>query len=263
MSTEQGWVRIHRSIFDSNIWFAERFNRAQAWIDLLLLASHKNRYIRIRGSKIELKRGQIARSMKTLSRRWQWDDRTVSKYLEDLQKEGRIRCKKSNITTVITIINYNHYQSNPMQNAAQNTVQKGVDNVVQIGEQNQRKVHTNKNVKNVDNEKNVKKSTTNVVEASPDDEWKKRLNPDVQWVMDEYESVFGRKSKSKKDRMLAKHLTNNYTRNQITAMMEYCANDQFAPRVGSVEKLWYKRGEIEEGIRKTYTKNKQNVTFAI
>lgn len=36
-----GWVKIYRSIQDNDLWLAEPFTWAQAWIDLLLNANHK------------------------------------------------------------------------------------------------------------------------------------------------------------------------------------------------------------------------------
>ena len=33
-----GWIKLHRSITDNQLYFKEPFNKTLAWIDLLLLA---------------------------------------------------------------------------------------------------------------------------------------------------------------------------------------------------------------------------------
>lgn len=94
------------------------------------------------------------------------------------------------------------------------------------------------------------KTTTNVVEATP-----VYGNDDINWILDEFERVMGMKSMGgKKDRFMAKHLLNNFSRPQISAMLIYCASGgQYVPSVGSVEKLWFKRADIVAGIRKFQT----------
>jgi len=77
-------------------------------------------------------------------------------------------------------------------------------------------------------------------------------NEDINWVMREFETHRGFKSqgKQKQDRRMARHLLNNFTKEQITGMLLYLDRDEYAPRVGSVEDLWYKRGNIVAGIKK-------------
>ena len=38
-----GWIIIHRKITENTLYFAETFDKTHAWIDLLILASFKNR----------------------------------------------------------------------------------------------------------------------------------------------------------------------------------------------------------------------------
>ena len=106
---QQGWIKIFRSITDDEDYFAERFTREMAWIDLLLLANFKDSTIIKRGVKIQLHRGQIFKSIRFLSDRWQWNERTTMKFLDSLELEGKIQRKITNVNTLITITNYSNY----------------------------------------------------------------------------------------------------------------------------------------------------------
>lgn len=74
-------------------------------------------------------------------------------------------------------------------------------------------------------------------------------NEDINWLIGEFERVMLFKSAGTKDRFMAKHLLRTFTREQLTAMLTYCSTEKYAPRIGSVEKLWFKRGEILAGIK--------------
>ena len=66
---------------------------------------------------------------------------------------------------------------------------------------------------------------------------------------------FPSKGKKKQDRWMASHLLREFTIEQIKAMILFCATNEFAPRVGSVEKLWFKRGDIVAGIKASQLKS--------
>ena len=40
----EGWIKLHRSISDNDLWTSEPFSRGQAFVDLILLASHKDSF---------------------------------------------------------------------------------------------------------------------------------------------------------------------------------------------------------------------------
>jgi hypothetical protein len=131
-----GWIKLHRQIEENEFYFDERFTKVQAWIDLLLLAGHKERTIWIRGNEIHLNPGDLAWSMRNLSKRWRWNRRTTELFLSALEKREMIHRRKSNITTLVSIINWHKYQVDAPQSAPQSAPQKS------------EKVHTNKNVYN-------------------------------------------------------------------------------------------------------------------
>ena len=105
------FVRLFRSLGESDIWLGEVFTRGQAWVDLLMKARWKPGHARIRGVRIDLDRGQLAWSEVALAKRWQWSRNRVRRFLKELQeKEEMIELHKDNSTTIITIKNYDKYQ---------------------------------------------------------------------------------------------------------------------------------------------------------
>jgi len=109
--TDEGWVSIYRRIRRHWIWNAEKFDRAHAWIDLLLRANHADRKVVWRGELIEVKRGQLISSITKLAQQWKWGRKRVRNFLELLEKEGMIRYSKGDSRKLtLTISNYEHYQ---------------------------------------------------------------------------------------------------------------------------------------------------------
>lgn len=111
-----GFIYLWRKIIENDLWFEERFTKAQAWIDLLLLATHKERSVFIRGIEIKLKPGELAYSQHSLAKRWKWNRRTVRKFLDELENRGMVLHRKTAITTVISLKNYGKLQNNALLN---------------------------------------------------------------------------------------------------------------------------------------------------
>jgi len=132
----EGWIKLHRQIEENEFWFSEKFTRAQAWIDILLLARHKSGLATIRGVDIHLNPGQLCYSQKSLAKRWKWNVKTVNKFLSALKKREMVDTRKTNITTIITIKKWFLYQGDGSQSG------------YQIGERRDTKTETNKNDKN-------------------------------------------------------------------------------------------------------------------
>lgn len=111
MDKTKGWIILHRKIQDNYLWQSStRFDERSAWIDLLLLASHEGRTIRINGEALEVEPGQRITSLGKLAERWRWNRKTVKKYLLELQEHGMIKCVFTKRWTSIFIVNYSKYQ---------------------------------------------------------------------------------------------------------------------------------------------------------
>ena len=158
--SDKGWIKLHRQLQECPMWYSERFSKGQAWVDLLLLANHKDKKILFNGEMIIIKRGQYLTSMVKLAEKWKWSRPTVVKFLNLLEKDKMITRSSDNTKTLITIENYEIYQDfsdsdlqPTLQPLLQPTLQQGCNPI-------NNPLYTNKNDKNVNNDKNVKNNNS-------------------------------------------------------------------------------------------------------
>ena len=104
-----GWIALYRTITDHWIWNTSS-KRFQRWVDLLFLASWKNREVGFGNTIVNLKRGQIVTSIRQLMSRWKTNNSTVADTLKRFEDNGMIVCDRGRNMTIITIIHYNKYQ---------------------------------------------------------------------------------------------------------------------------------------------------------
>lgn len=107
-----GFVSIHRQIFKDPLYFEEPFTKSAAWIDLILLANHQTAGFFFRRIWVEVKRGQVGFSVKSLAQRWLWSRGRTIRFIKWLENDHRVVQQKTNVTTVISILNYDKWQKN-------------------------------------------------------------------------------------------------------------------------------------------------------
>lgn len=146
-----GWIKIHRNITENPMYFSEPFTRMQAWIDLLLVANYRDSVIYVRGNKVDVKRGQIAKSQDFFATRWKWSRGKVIRFLDELQKCGQIVQQKSNVITLISVVNYEYYQQDGTTDEPQTDSRRynkrttdGTTDEPQIVQPNERRIKKNK-----------------------------------------------------------------------------------------------------------------------
>ena len=110
MSKDKGWVKLHRDIMDHWMWEDEPFTKAQAWIDLILLANHKEERFHHRGKIINGERGCVYRSISWLAKRWKWSRDKTRSFLHLLENDGMVTVNSSVNQTAIALVNYGKYQ---------------------------------------------------------------------------------------------------------------------------------------------------------
>jgi hypothetical protein len=120
----EGWLKLQRKYRDSDLWLCEKFTRGQAWVDLLMLANYEKSFFYKRGIKIDVMPGQIARSEKELSSRWKWSRTKVRNFLKQLEKEQQIEQQLTNVTQIVTIVNFDKYQRKEQQTFHQKDIKK-------------------------------------------------------------------------------------------------------------------------------------------
>ncbi|HCX9132543.1 TPA: DnaD domain-containing protein [Staphylococcus aureus] len=161
-----GWISIDRSI--QNHWlFKEKrtFSKFEAWIYLLMEANHSKAKVPIGNQIVTVERGQRLTSILTLSDLFNWSRFKVKTFLDLLESDGMLEVKTTSKYTLITIVNYDFYQSEQGRNQHQNNIKptskQHQSNINPTSKQHQTNTNNNDNKDN--NEKNVnneKKKTT-------------------------------------------------------------------------------------------------------
>lgn len=188
-----GWIKLHRSL-RNNPYMQKPAYRA-VWIELLLEAEHgmklvKGKWVRKlpkemksviwKGKQIYLKPGQLTCGKIQLSRWTKVKRGTVERIIKTFKNEEQIEEQTSNKFSLITINNWNHYQQNEEQNEEPAKLQRNSSGTP---------VRTPKEVKNV---KNVKKSTTRVLEILKMSD-KENLIPSVEELLKKHGEVLVKK----------------------------------------------------------------------
>lgn len=107
----KGWICLSRQITEHWLWNSDRFDKAHAWLDLLLLANHTDKKTMHRGQLVVCKRGDVNLSLTELAKRWRWSRKAVKHFVETLERDGMVSNRVTRERTTITLINYEKYQS--------------------------------------------------------------------------------------------------------------------------------------------------------
>lgn len=112
MSTDKGYIKLYRDIRDHWIWSSEGepFDKLHAWVDLLMMANHKDREVPFNGKMVVVHKGSRITSLHKLSERWHWSIHKVSDFLNLLEEAGMITQERNSKKTLINVVNYAFYQ---------------------------------------------------------------------------------------------------------------------------------------------------------
>jgi hypothetical protein len=109
-----GILLMDRAYYCSAEWLNQKndgFGRGAAWQDLLALTNQKATTTLVRNREVTIERGQCAWSKLGLSDRWGRSQAWVTATLTTWEQSDRIKLEKVNETTVISIVNYDAYQT--------------------------------------------------------------------------------------------------------------------------------------------------------
>ena len=106
----EGYISVHRQIFDHWIWKKKPFSEGQAWVDLLLLANYTDKKLKFDSQIIEVKRSSFITSIRILSERWGWSRDKVSRFLNCLEADEMLLQKRTTRCTTLTIVKYDDFQ---------------------------------------------------------------------------------------------------------------------------------------------------------
>ena len=133
-----GYIKIDRKILDSAIWQEKPFDRARAWIDLLLLASWKDHEVIYHGKAEKRKRGEVHCSIGWLADRWGWSANKVRRYIRTLNRLGMCHQNGTPNGTTLTIENYAFYQDGRRTRGTTNESTDGTPNESTDGTHNKK-----------------------------------------------------------------------------------------------------------------------------
>ncbi len=139
-----GYIKLYRKLLDNPI-VCKDVETLGIWIYLLLNATHKKVDVLFNSKKITLEPGQLITGRKAIATKLKVDESKVERTLKMLKNEQQIEQQTSSKNRLITILNWELSQQNEQQ------VEQQVNNKRTTSEQ---QVNTNKNEKNVKNERN-------------------------------------------------------------------------------------------------------------
>lgn len=102
----KGFFTIGRDIEDSWLWQAKPFSPGQAYIDLHLMAQYKDTTLYIKGRPVEVKRGQVFRTLPFLADRWGWSVGKVRRFLKNIENTRFGHANGTANGIAITLENY-------------------------------------------------------------------------------------------------------------------------------------------------------------
>ena len=154
-----GWIKIHRQIQDCFIWKEKPYDKARAWIDLLLSANHRDKKLLIDNDVVVIARGSYMTSTVKLADRWGWSRNKVLRFLNVLESEQMLNTKRTQNGTLITIVKYDDFQcSDTADETTYGTTNGTADETSDRTSDRTADETQNKNIriKEIKNEKNIK-----------------------------------------------------------------------------------------------------------
>ena len=147
---EKGWIKLHRKVLECWIWQDKPYDKARAWIDLLLLAMHRDKKMIVENEFMIIPRGSFMTSILKLSERWGWSRNKVIRFLNVLESEQMLNTKRTPKGTVVTIVKYEQYQLHDTANDTTNDTTKSTTDDTLDGTMNETTDELqNKNIKNI------------------------------------------------------------------------------------------------------------------
>lgn len=139
--SSQGWIKLHRKLKESPLYKDCNSKQRDILINLLLMVNHKSNKWIFKGEEHEVKAGQVVTSLESIANMCAKDVsvQNVRTALLKFEKHGFLTNKSTNKNRLITIVNWELYQS---EEEKQQTKQQAPN----------KQLTTNKNVKNEKNE---------------------------------------------------------------------------------------------------------------
>jgi hypothetical protein len=152
--TEKGFVAIARGMLDHpvvGVSTRKAFTKTEAWLWLLFEAAYRPRRYQAGIVVVELQRGQLAHTTRYMANAWHWPETNVRRFLERLKTGAgtgaMIGAESGPGTTIITICNYDLYQTPHNATGAESGAPNGAGTGAKVAQQRRRKEQSNKETK--------------------------------------------------------------------------------------------------------------------
>ncbi len=156
----KGFIKLYRQILDNPV-INKDSDHVAVWIYLLLNATHQDYDIDHLGKRFTLKRGQLVTGRKVIAEKYKISETKVQRVLKRFESEQQIEQQTTNKNRVITIVNYDLYQSSEQQ-TEQQVNNKRTTSEQQVNTNNKHKEH-NQQKEQKKKEGNVKNNVTDNV----------------------------------------------------------------------------------------------------
>lgn len=106
----EGWLKLHRALIESAVFSDPEV--LKVWIWLLCRVAYESHDVLFMGKVIQLQAGQIATGRKKIAQATDLSESKVYRALNILKNLGNISIKANNKYSVITVLNWEKFQSN-------------------------------------------------------------------------------------------------------------------------------------------------------
>ena len=162
----EGFINLHRTLLDNMIFSSQ--TGLKIWIWLLLKATYKKRHVSLKIGKgetiVTIERGQLIFGRYKAEEELCIDGSTIYRWIKKLEENEMILLQSNNQYSIITICNYDTYQSENI-NYEQPTNNQRTTNEQQMssrraaGEQQANTYNNINNIKKVNKDNNINKET--------------------------------------------------------------------------------------------------------
>jgi len=118
-----GWIKLHRSLLKH--WIATDPVKLHAWITILLEVNYKENKVLINDNLFTVGVGESLKSLDTWATLFGrgWNKSKVRRFFELLKKDSMVVTKSEHITTRLSVLNFESYQSD--RNADETQMKQG------------------------------------------------------------------------------------------------------------------------------------------
>ena len=113
----EGWVKLHRVILDSDLW--QHKNAFRLFVAFLLEARFVDQTVMLGGRAVQLQRGQLISGRFKAGSDWKLTESEYRNAIKYLKTTGRVTIKTTNRGSIVTVVNYDKYQSKFLENDQQ------------------------------------------------------------------------------------------------------------------------------------------------